>query len=423
MRLSFAVLVGKFLRLLTRVRGGGSAFPGFIALKLVPDLLERTLGSLQGGVVFVTGSNGKSTTTTMAATLLRHAGTRVFTNPAGGNLPQGVASAVIAAATLTGRVRADVAVLEVDEAYGPQTAALLRPDWVAVTNIQIDQLNRFGEPERVFSVIRDLAETSRRGVIVNAADPNVAHLGALMETLGKEVVVVGASDTAVASQAHGVVAAPLFFDDIGGLTSAPAIVLSDSSEAEATLSLRGEAISVSLPASGLHYALDAALATGIADSVRSGALEAQIIQAAFADQAPVYGRGEVIRYRGREISLTMMKNLPSLQVNLSAMRGPLEIVWIAVDEGTPDPSWIFDVDLRPLDHVDVVTGTKAWQWVLLCEYRGLAYGSVIEDTKTALDAVVALPHSTDQPVHAIVNYEQMMLIRRIAGYKDLEGAR
>ena len=116
-----------------------------------------------------------------------------------------------------------------------------------------------------------------------------------------------------------------------------------------------------------------------------------------------------------------MKNLPSLQVNLSAMRGPLEIVWVAVDEGTPDPSWIFDVDLAPIDHVDVLTGTKAWQWVLLCEHRGLRYGSVIEETKAALQHVVSLPHSTDQPVHAIVNYEQMMLIRRLAGYKDLEG--
>ena len=423
MRLSFAILVGKFLRLLTRVRGGGSAFPGLIALKLVPDILERTLGALSGGVVFVTGSNGKSTTTTMAATILRHNGTRVFTNPAGGNLPQGLASAVIAAVTLSGRVKADVSVLEVDEAYGPQISRLLRPDWLAVTNIQIDQLNRFGEPERVLSMIRELAESTRRGVVINSADPNVAHMGTLMEAVGKEVVVVGASDTAVASQAHGVVAAPLFFEDSKSLVTPPVIVLKETHEAEATLVRGAEHISLSLPATGLHYALDAALAVGIAESVSPEHLDAQVIREAFAEQAPVYGRGETIQYRGRDVSLTMMKNLPSLQVNLSAMKGPLEIVWIAVDEGTPDPSWIFDVDLQPVDHVDVLTGTKAWQWALLCEYRGLSYGSVIEDTKTALDAVVALPHSTNQPVHAIVNYEQMMLIRRIAGYKNLEGAR
>jgi lipid II isoglutaminyl synthase (glutamine-hydrolysing) len=117
----------------------------------------------------------------------------------------------------------------------------------------------------------------------------------------------------------------------------------------------------------------------------------------------------------------MMKNLPSLQVNLAAMDSPAERVWVAVDEGTPDPSWIFDADLSALVHVDVVTGTKAWQWALLLEYRGIPYGEVIEDTQKALDHITSLP-SDGTPIRAILNYEQMMLVRRLAGYKDLEGA-
>lgn len=421
MRLALAILVGKLLRLLTRIRGGGSAFPGFIALRIMPDLLSRTLGSLPGGVIFVTGSNGKSTTTTMAATVLRHHGVRVFTNPAGGNLPQGLASAVIASAGPLGRIKADVVLLEVDEAYGPITARLLTPDWVAVTNIQVDQLNRFGEPERVLGMVRELAETATKGVIVNGADPNLAHLGGQLEKAGKTVVPVGVSGSAIASQPHGVVAAPVYFDEHAPLRAQPSVMLESVAEDNAVLVVRGEAVSVQLPAPGLHYGIDAVIAVGIADTVRQGDIVAPNIRSSFEDQAPVYGRGEIIRFRGREISLTMMKNLPSLQVNLSAMKGQREIVWVAVDEGTPDPSWIFDVDLEPLDHVDVITGTKAWQWVLLCEHRGLPYGQVIEDTKAALNAVVALPHTTSQPVTAIVNYEQMMLIRRLAGYKDLEG--
>jgi hypothetical protein len=119
----------------------------------------------------------------------------------------------------------------------------------------------------------------------------------------------------------------------------------------------------------------------------------------------------------------MMKNLPSLQVNLAALEGPLEIVWVAVDEGTPDPSWIFDVDLGPIDHVDVLSGTKAAQWALFLEYRGIPYGTLVEDTSEALTTVSRLAHNTVQPVTAIVNYEQMMLIRRLAGYKELEGAK
>jgi len=136
---------------------------------------------------------------------------------------------------------------------------------------------------------------------------------------------------------------------------------------------------------------------------------------------PVYGRGETITYKGRDIALIMMKNLPSLQANLDAVTHPLENVWISVDEGTPDPSWIFDTDTSALSSVSVLSGTKAWQWVSLLEHRGIPYGEIIEDSRAGLDAFVKRVPAQNGPLHAIVNYEQMMLIRRIAGYKELEG--
>ncbi|MEK9600032.1 MAG: Mur ligase family protein, partial [Pontimonas sp.] len=144
-----AFVVAKLLRFLTRLRGGGSAFPGLVLLRLRPQVLAETLGDLRLGRVFVSGSNGKSTTTTMITSLLRAHGLSVFSNPAGGNLPQGLASAVVGQASISGRVKADIAVLEVDEAYAERIADAVEPSWVVLTNIQVDQLNRFGEPERV----------------------------------------------------------------------------------------------------------------------------------------------------------------------------------------------------------------------------------------------------------------------------------
>ena len=43
----------------------------------------------------------------------------------------------------------------------------------------------------------------------------------------------------------------------------------------------------------------------------------------------------------------MMKNPPSLQVNLDALPEAPEQVFVAVDEGTPDPSWIYGI--RPVE--------------------------------------------------------------------------
>lgn len=416
-----AMLLAKLARFATRLRGGGSAFPGLILLKLVPDVLEKTLGALPHGVVFVTGSNGKSTTTTMLAQLLRHHGVRVFSNPAGGNLPQGLASAVVASAGLLGRVSADIAVLEVDEAYGPHISALLHPDWVVVTNIQLDQLNRFGEPEHVFDLIRTLCSRAKAGVVVNEGDPNLVTLGAQLHTLGIRVECVDVSDSAMASQAHGLQPAPLMFDDEANLPNAPIATLRSCRGPVAGVDVAGVSIDVAIPVAGLHYGVDAALAIGAAAVLRDGNLDGDATRAAFDAGQPVFGRGEIISYRGRDLAMTMMKNLPSLQVNLAAMDSPAERVWIAVDEGTPDPSWIFDADVSILDHVDVVSGTKAAQWALLLAYRGIACHEIIDDAQDALDHITSLP-SDNTPIRAIVNYEQMMLIRRLAGYKNLEGA-
>jgi UDP-N-acetylmuramyl tripeptide synthase len=423
MRLFWALLISRIARVATRLRGGGSALPGWILLRLVPDVLATTLGSIPGGVIFVTGSNGKSTTTTMLSAVLAEHGVRVFTNPAGGNLPQGLASAVVAQCSLFGRVGADVAVLEVDEAYGPQIAELLRPDWVVVTNLQVDQLNRFGEPENVYRMLRTLALRAKRGVLVNQADQNLQALAHELRDAGISTNATDVSAVAVASQIHGLVAASLFFDFDHTPDPSPLAVLETTQSDEATIALGAAVHSVKLPSPGLHYAVDAALALGAATLALGSELDGPAITRAFSHQAPVFGRGETISYRGREISLTMMKNLPSLQVNLAALEGPLEVVWVAVDEGTPDPSWIFDVDLGAIDHVDVLTGTKAAQWALFLEYRGIPYGAIVEDTAEALTTVSRLAHNTGAPVTAIVNYEQMMLIRRLAGYKELEGAK
>ena len=153
MRTALAVLAGRFVRVLARLRGGGSAMPGRVALLIDPKLLTRAVAALPLGVAFVSGSNGKSTTTQMLVKVLRAHGVKVFTNPSGANLPQGVASAMLGELPLDGRLRSELAVLEVDEAFGPRLATMLDPHSVLLINLQVDQLNRFYEPDRVLAML------------------------------------------------------------------------------------------------------------------------------------------------------------------------------------------------------------------------------------------------------------------------------
>lgn len=85
--------VGKAVRAAARLRGGGTAFPGKVVEKLDPGFMARTLGQLPYGVVLVSGTNGKTTTTRIIASVLESLGLRVFTNPTGSNFTRGVVSA------------------------------------------------------------------------------------------------------------------------------------------------------------------------------------------------------------------------------------------------------------------------------------------------------------------------------------------
>ena len=116
-----------------------------------------------------------------------------------------------------------------------------------------------------------------------------------------------------------------------------------------------------------------------------------------------------------------MKNPPSLQMNLDALEEAPEQVFVSVDEGTPDPSWIFGADLSRLDHVDVVSGTKAWQIAARLGYGDIPVGLVEPSLGEALDKFLALPKPSRGMKTMIVNYEQMMSIRRRLGQSGIEG--
>src|ERR1700729_4313546 len=79
-------------------RGGGQALPGLLAERLDPHLAQKLSSSLPHGVILVTGTNGKTTTTKLIAAMLTASGERVLTNSTGSNLKRGVTSALIAAA-------------------------------------------------------------------------------------------------------------------------------------------------------------------------------------------------------------------------------------------------------------------------------------------------------------------------------------
>ncbi|MEN9992879.1 MAG: UDP-N-acetylmuramyl tripeptide synthetase [Actinomycetota bacterium] len=410
-----AVLVGKALRFVLRLRGGGSAVPGRAALLIEPRFLQKTLGRMSSGIYFVSGSNGKSTTTAMLVKVLREHGLCVLSNPAGGNLPQGLASALLADVDWLGRLQHDVAILEVDEAYGKLIAAKVAPNGLLLTNIQLDQLNRFHSPEEVFDYLDELANLTTGLIVVNGTDANTERL-AKKHSHRLKAKGVYVSPKALKSAAHGILAAPDFNEDNSNLPVAA--TLASAKGISASIALGDKPFAVTLPAPGLHYAVDAALAIAFAKEILGVRFSQSTASKAVSELPAVYGRGEIIEYQGQKLEIIMMKNLPSLQANLDALETSPKHVWISVDEGTPDPSWIYDIALGKIDHVDVVSGTKTYQWATRLAYAGIKHGKLIESESEALEYFLGLPGKEKT---AIVNYEQMMWLRKKLGLLDLEG--
>ena len=425
MRHALAVLAGRLARSILRLRGGGSAVPGRVVLALAPDFLPRALSRLDRGVIFVSGSNGKSTTTNMLTAILREHGLRVFTNPSGGNLPQGITSALLADVPLDGYVRADVGVIEVDEAYGVDLARLLSPRGTLLLNVQVDQLNRFFEPTRVQSMLQTIAERTSEFVVVNAADESVSRVGRELVAQGRDISTFSVASELITASPNGLAGAEDFEASSEMKTVAPLpepqTVVRGLDTQSATLDVAGELVSIALPARGLHYALDAAGATATAARILGDQFHLDALTRALSSLHTVYGRGERIRVGDEDVEIIMMKNPPSLQLNLDYLDESPEQVFVAIDEGTPDPSWIYGIDLSKITKVDVISGTKAWHCATRFAYSDIPVDQVIPDLKPALAAFLALPEPTRGIKTMIVNYEQMMAIRKHLGFLDLEG--
>ncbi len=168
MKKLLAITVCKLGRFVGKLIGKGSSMPGKFALKICPDILRRV--ELPEHIIAVTGSNGKTSTVEMIAAILRADGKTVVYNEEGSNQIEGVTTLVLTHATLGGKVRADVLLIESDERYAAHTFQFFHPTEFVVTNLYRDQLTRNGHPEWVYDSILPALHPETE-LLLNADDP------------------------------------------------------------------------------------------------------------------------------------------------------------------------------------------------------------------------------------------------------------
>ncbi len=407
LRRSLAVGVTTFARQAVRLVGHrGTSLPGLIARKIDPSLVSSLAADL-GSVVFVVGTNGKTTTARLAARIFESVDrTPPLANRSGANLAQGIASTLVAEADRFGRLRhaGRTAVFEVDELALERVLDDTIPTVLVVLNLFRDQLDRMGEVETVIERWRGaLLRLPRTTIVVSCADD--PRVDALIVASGLPLIRFGlaAGKATVSTVEEGdqsslvdavgcpVCGAPLVttWRSIGHLgdwacplghvrRSTPDISVSVASPEQgigpAVITFDGSfgRMSARVHLGGLSAAYDAAaavtaaIATGITPAAAIGALDGA---------TPAFGRLEEAWVDRRRIVMALVKNPASMteSVEVAAALVPDGVLLGLSDEPADgrDVSWIWDVDLEPLRAVTAIglTGTRRDDMALRLKYE------------------------------------------------------
>ncbi len=402
MRRLLGTLTGKAVAAAVRLRGrsAGQAMPGRVVERLVPGYLAAVLGRLPRGVVMITGTNGKTTTTKMVVEVLRANGLRVLTNATGSNMTRGIISSVSQQATLTGRLPFDVAVFELDEAYAPQVAAQARPAWVLGLNASRDQLDRFGEVDTVARLITSAMRTASAGVVVNRDDPRlhagVAGTGQRVERFGVAPALLAAfpRDDELVRTGAATRVAPEAPDD-----EPAAVELLDFEGDRARYRVGGEEVDARLQVTGQHNFQNGAAALALVHAMLPDVPVRTLVDQ-LAAVRPAFGRGQVYALPGGgRVQLNLVKNPASFRQGLASYVRPDTGVVVAVNDLVADGrdlSWLWDVDFSPLAgrEVALTTGVRAVDMALRLRYDDVAVGRIEPDLRAALAAITESPGET-----------------------------
>lgn len=405
-------LIGKCLVFLSRRLGSGhgSALPGLVVEKLSPHFLGRLLAKLPEGVVLVSGTNGKTTTTKIVADLLRADGYRVFTNPSGSNFDRGVISAALPVMR-RGRLEADIAVLELDEAHATHFVAQVKPRYSLLLNVLRDQLDRFGEIDQTARLLSYVAEQTTDVVVLNADDPRLSQLGQ-SDRLTARPAWFGASGEA----------SQLYRTDEELHTSQRAkrskavtrdvLTLDKLTGHRAQYLIGGKRYVTELRLFGIYNALNCGAALSLVRAVEQDRFDPQRAVETLAKIKPAFGRGEELSLAEGTVRLILVKNPSGFQLSLDSAE--VQPTLIAINDRYADGrdvSWLWDVKIDSLRQDEVsVTGIRAYDMALRLEYDQVMLRSVEPDIVVATRSFLDQLEGDGQ---IFATYTAMLKIRQL----------
>lgn len=411
-RQMISTIIGKSVKKVAQLRGGGSALPGLVVEKIDPDFIRRTLEDLPQGVVIISGTNGKTTTTKIVVELLESVGMKVFTNRTGSNFSRGVAAALLNEVDIHGKLDADIAVLELDEAWAVKFVKMVQPRFSLLLNVMRDQLDRFGEIDTTAKLLEKIAAATIDTVVLNRDDPRVFAISKKIRaksvffgTTSELLQLMPTDDTlkSGSARANSRVIADVLLSKI------------DGQRAVFRISDKNALISTQL--TGVYNLLNAAAAIALARQIAGNEVTGALLLA-LKNIQPAFGRGETIMLHGIPIELILVKNPSGFRLALLSFARSQAAMMIAINDNYADGrdmSWLWDVDFSKIKAVSTVGGIRAYDMALRLQYDEVPVEKVEPNLAKALDYFI--DNNPDEPKQIFCSYTAMTTLRKLLSDK------
>lgn len=423
---------------LTNFTKGGSSLPGKIAQSIDPEILEHL--SKNYDVAVVTGTNGKTLTTSLSTQALRQSYSHVITNDSGSNMVQGIISTFLNAPKPDSNEH-PIAVLEVDEGSLKNIIPYVHPKVIVFTNLFEDQLDRYGSLEAVYDKLVNAAKMAPKATIISNADCPILHskefnndkiyFGFHRDYVGK--VTEPTSDIKCPQCDSSLKYHMRTYGELGDFycesNSFKRPVLNHSVEAVTLMDLEHSEFVIDqhnfqIPIAGIYNIYNALAAYSLAHFFD---VPNEKINQAFKQTQRVFGRQENITITDHQVLMNLVKNpvgFDQITKILAFDQKKFDLYALFNNnyaDGT-DPSWIYEADFEAFKEMNIgkiyVSGSV--KDTLYDRFEKAGFDASQIHVLENLDEVVSMiEQSETKRIHILASYTATLDFRKLLADKKI----
>jgi len=425
-RFIFSIIICKLLILLGKLFGKkGSSAPGNIAMRIYPELLKNLSKQIESKIICTLGTNGKTTTNNMTDMLIKSLGKKTVCNNVGANMLYGIVTAFASGATIMGKLKAQYAVLEIDEASAKIVFRHLTPDYIILTNLFRDQIDRYGEIDLTIKQIKTAVDMAPNAtLIINADDPLCKYIA---DSSQNSVVTYGISENILNNKNEAkdgkfckfcgeeLSYSYYHYSQLGDYKCEKCGFMRGKPDFEATdVDIKGnvsftlnneEKIESSTYGFYNIYNILASIS-----AFKTAGLTHPDLSSVFKAYKPQTGRMQEFKFGDKTIILNLSKNPAGFNQSLEVLRKDerKKSVVIAVNDMESDGcdiSWLYDVDFEILKDICQsygVSGTRMYDMALRLFYADVCDSPVMNED--CVEIAMDFLKSDAEVIYLIVNY-------------------